>query len=159
MVNNKNIIMKVSDLMTKNIITTSPENNILDAIEKIVKNKVHSLPVVDDKNKLLGIITEMDFFIKKPNFYSLLSYTELINKGKEGGAIDKQNQKNLEEASKVKVKDVMTMKCVAVFKDMEIEELMETFSKTRFKTFPVIDKQSNLIGVVALVDVIKSLNR
>jgi CBS domain-containing membrane protein len=151
--------MKVSDIMTQETITSSPEESILVATEKIVKNNIHSLPVVNEEKKLLGIITEMDFFIKNATISFLSDYINVLNKIKENDILSEKDQRSLDKISKIKVKDIMTMKCITVFKDTRIEELMETFSKTRFKTFPVIDKQSNLVGIVSLVDVIKSLSK
>lgn len=49
-------------VMTRNILTVTPETSILDAAEIMLEKKVSGLPVIDDNNKLIGIITESDIF-------------------------------------------------------------------------------------------------
>ena len=51
---------KVKDVMTEGVITVSPNEDVVFAFEKLMKYKVSSLPVVDDKGMLLGIVTATD---------------------------------------------------------------------------------------------------
>lgn len=53
----KNI--KVKDVMTGNVITVPPDEDVVFAFEKLMKYKVSALPVVDGE-KLLGIVTATD---------------------------------------------------------------------------------------------------
>jgi CBS domain-containing protein len=46
--------------MTTNVITSSSEEDVVFAFEKLMKKKISSLPVVDDENKIIGIITASD---------------------------------------------------------------------------------------------------
>ena len=50
---------KVSEIMTSDVITTTPEIDIVYAFEKLMEFKISSLPVVDG-DKLIGIITATD---------------------------------------------------------------------------------------------------
>ncbi len=50
---------KVKDIMTKDVITTTSDIDVVYAFEKLMKYKISSLPVVDD-DKLVGIITATD---------------------------------------------------------------------------------------------------
>jgi acetoin utilization protein AcuB len=54
--------IKVEELMTKEVITTTPDTPIEDAASLMVEKKVGSLPVVDPENKPVGIISERDIF-------------------------------------------------------------------------------------------------
>ena len=51
--------LKVEDVMSSNVITVSPSEDVVFAFEKLMKYKISSLPVVKD-NKLLGIVTATD---------------------------------------------------------------------------------------------------
>jgi CBS domain-containing protein len=51
---------KVKEVMSKDVITVSPEEDVVFAFEKLMKYKVSSLPVVDDYGKLVGIVTATD---------------------------------------------------------------------------------------------------
>ncbi|SPD75552.1 CBS domain protein [uncultured Desulfobacterium sp.] len=52
----------VKDIMTRNIVTISPEKTIVTASLTMLKHKITGLPVVDDQKRLIGILTEGDIF-------------------------------------------------------------------------------------------------
>jgi len=54
--------LQVKDVMTKNVLTISPDAEVIDAAEIMLNKKVSGLPVVDSSNGLVGIITESDIF-------------------------------------------------------------------------------------------------
>lgn len=54
--------LKVSEIMTPNPITISPDTTIGEAAQLMLKNMISGLPVVDDEGNLVGIITESDIF-------------------------------------------------------------------------------------------------
>ena len=62
---------KVKDIMIKKVITISPEALVEEAAEKMRENHINVLPVVDETNKVIGIITESDIFAA---FLDLLGY-------------------------------------------------------------------------------------
>ena len=54
--------LTVSKVMSKNVYTVKPESSILDAAELMLEHKISGLPVVNDDDSLVGIITESDIF-------------------------------------------------------------------------------------------------
>ena len=50
---------KVAEIMTSDVITTTPDIDVVYAFEKLMECKISSLPVVEDE-KLIGIITATD---------------------------------------------------------------------------------------------------
>jgi len=54
--------IKVERLMSTSVITTTPQTTIENAAHLMVTHKIGGLPVVDDDNKPVGIITETDIF-------------------------------------------------------------------------------------------------
>ncbi|MDX1782698.1 MAG: CBS domain-containing protein, partial [Aequorivita vladivostokensis] len=52
--------VKVSDYMTRNLVTFKPEQSILEVMEVLLKKRISGGPVVNDKNELVGIISEGD---------------------------------------------------------------------------------------------------
>lgn len=52
--------IQVSEVMTKNVTTVSPDSTVEDAAQIMIDKKVGCLPVVKDKNKLVGLVTETD---------------------------------------------------------------------------------------------------
>lgn len=54
--------VKMSDIMSKNPITVSLDATIGEAAEKMLIHMISGLPVIDQNNRLVGIITESDIF-------------------------------------------------------------------------------------------------
>jgi len=54
--------LTVSQVMTHATFTIDPEDSIVDAAELMLEHKVSGLPVVDDDNTLVGVISEADIF-------------------------------------------------------------------------------------------------
>ena len=63
--------MYVKDHMTKNPTTVTKETSVSKALDLMNQGKFHRLPVVDDDNKVVGIITEKDMF---QAFVDLMGY-------------------------------------------------------------------------------------
>ncbi|MGV4414579.1 IMP dehydrogenase [Chryseobacterium sp. T1] len=66
----ENLGLKVEDLMTKdNLITSDKDTNLEKAKEILLKSRVEKLPIVDKKNKLVGLITikDIDNQLEYPN--------------------------------------------------------------------------------------------
>ena len=52
--------LKVSDYMTRKLITFRPDQSIEEVIDSLIKYKISGGPVVNDKNEVVGIISEGD---------------------------------------------------------------------------------------------------
>jgi len=59
--------LKVSDYMTRNVITLSPEKTVSDAIELIRKTGHDGFPVVDSDNRIIGYVSARDLLTKNPD--------------------------------------------------------------------------------------------
>jgi CBS domain-containing protein len=144
----------VSEVMSTNIIFVNLEDSIGKIAEVMAQNRVHGLPVIDD-GKVVGIVTETDFFTKSfPDLY-LPSYIDLLRKAKPGlsgqGNAD-QFKRLLDEK---KAKDIMTAPCVTVTAETEMEKIIDLIRVRQFYTLPVADDDRNLVGIITLTDVIR----
>ena len=117
----------VSNIMTKKVVTCSPNTSIMEAAKKM-KNKTISSVVVVEKKKPVGIVTERDFTKKvvSLNFY----------------------------AKKHKVKEIMTYPVVAILPETNIYYANEYMQKKGFRRFPVTNKKGELIGIVTQRDLL-----
>ncbi|MCJ7499889.1 CBS domain-containing protein [bacterium] len=52
----------VDNIMTKNVITIGENDSLMKCVDQMIKNKVHRLPVLDDSNKVVGMLYERDVF-------------------------------------------------------------------------------------------------
>ena len=75
----------VSSMMTKKVISVHPETPLIEATNILLKDNFSGLPVVDNENHLVGIVTEYDLVIKGssvhlPTLIKLLSQFDLYKK-------------------------------------------------------------------------------
>jgi CBS domain-containing protein len=57
--------MTVDDIMTRDVITVSPQTTIHAAARLMVDHGVSGLPVVDDEGQVVGIISEGDLIVRQ----------------------------------------------------------------------------------------------
>ena len=102
--------MKVSDIMTGEVITVNKGTSLKDAAGILAKFRIHGMPVVDSNNKVVGILTESDFFTKDSSNIYLPTFLDFIKsepKPDEDGA-------NTDLEKITRVVDIMTEKCLTV---------------------------------------------
>jgi acetoin utilization protein AcuB len=54
--------LQVREIMTRDVISTTPDTPIEDAARLIVDHRIGGMPVVDANNRVVGVITETDIF-------------------------------------------------------------------------------------------------
>ena len=67
--------LKVGDLMSKKVITVTPQTALQDAASLLIKHRIGGLPVVDSQQRVIGVITETDIF---KAFVALLSAEQMV---------------------------------------------------------------------------------
>ena len=125
----------VKDFMATKLITFRPEDNILDAINTILKHGISGAPVVNRHGELVGMLSESDCIktiVDGP-------YNNLPSRG---GV----------------VKDYMSTKLITISPDKTIHELAYQFTKSPFRRFPVI-ADGKLVGQISRSDVLKAIRK
>jgi len=146
--------MLAKNIMTKDVITVRPEDKVERAAKILLENKISGIPVVDENNHLLGIITEKDLMIKaselKVPFYLTLfdSIIFLENPIRFNNDIKKYTASIVKEA--------MTHKVIAVEEDTPVSEVVDIMQKRRINRVPVL-RHGKLIGIITRNDVLKSM--
>ncbi|AAB98926.1 TPA: CBS domain-containing protein [Methanocaldococcus jannaschii] len=131
----KNI--KVKDVMTKNVITAKRHEGVVEAFEKMLKYKISSLPVIDDENKVIGIVTTTDIG------YNLI-----------------RDKYTLETT----IGDVMTKDVITIHEDASILEAIKKMDISGKKEeiinqLPVVDKNNKLVGIISDGDIIRTISK
>jgi len=143
--------------MSENVITISPEESIMDAIEKMAKNNVSGLIVVENE-KVVGIISESDVikFLSSgfPEIKTPINVTLSILQVLESG-IKIMNE--MKKIGKLKVKDLMNKRVFSVKPEDTVLEAARIMSKKDVRRLPVIDENGKLVGVISRTDILKAL--
>ncbi|MDR4508235.1 MAG: CBS domain-containing protein [Candidatus Brocadiaceae bacterium] len=121
--------MIVKDMMNK-IVVAAKKNTIgRDLAVKLLSGMYSGLPVVDDKGKVIGVVTEFD----------------LLKAIKDGKALEQ-----------VKAGDIMTKDPVCVSEATTMEEVITLMTKYHIIRVPVV-RDDKLVGVVSRCDILKNL--
>ena len=131
--------MTVKRMMMTKPITTTPETSIVDIAGILKENHIHRLPVLDKKNKLVGVITEKDILHATPSPVSSLSVYEMPYM-----------------LSKLKVADLMSKNVQTVSPDTTVEEAARIMVEGDLSCLPVVEDEE-LVGIVSKSDMFRVL--
>lgn len=150
------IIMQVRDFMITKVITVKPTTTIKELLTIFVSNRIGGVPVVDDKDNLVGIVSDGDvlrYLTPKPrNIYGLynLVYVE------EAETIEGV----LEEKLDTQVKEIMTKRNIlTVPPDEEFEKTIRLLSNHHYKKLPVVNGAGRVIGVLSRGDLVYNISK
>ena len=147
-------MLKVKDIMTKELITVSPETEIVHATKLLLENRINGVPVTDEMGKLVGILCQSDLIAQQkklpvPSFFTFLDGLIPLTSMK-------QFEKQVQKIAAITVAHAMTPNPVAVRSDTGIEEVAALMVDNNFHTLPVVDK-GELVGIVGKVDILRTL--
>ena len=120
--------VNVGDLMTRNFIHVAPDTNLKKCAKKMIKKRVGSLIIKDDK-KLRGILTEKDIV----------------------WAVVKKSKKDLKN---ILAKDLMKRKVHTIKPSADIADALKKFKKKKIRRLPVIENKK-VIGMLTIKDILK----
>ena len=124
---------EISDLMSTKLMTVTKKTSLVDAIDIIVKYNITGIPVVDRKNRIVGIISEKDMLC--------LSFRL-------------QNQEYSSSDSSLTVGDVMTTDVVSYDKDDSLADVCKCLMTSSFRRVP-ITSNGILVGLISRKDILK----
>jgi CBS domain-containing protein len=146
--------MLAKDVMTKDVITVRPEEKVNKVVQVLVDNKISGIPVVDENNHVVGIITEKDLMIKaselKVPFYVTLFDSIIFLEN------PMRFNNDIKKYTAAQVKDAMTTKVISVEEDTPLSEVVAIMQKRRINRVPVL-RHGKLIGIVTRNDIMKSM--
>jgi acetoin utilization protein AcuB len=132
--------MFVGKSMTKKVISIGKEMGIFEAHEKMVKHNIRHLPVVEDDNSLIGIVTDRDIRSALP--YELFKRDDF--------------EKEKEKFTDLKVKDIMSKDPFTISPLNTIEDALLLVQEKRVGAFPVVDEQGKLKGILSVRDLLRT---
>ena len=146
-------MLTVKNIMTRDLITLSPDTEIVHAAKLLLEKGINGIPVVDKKGELVGIICQSDLIAQQkrlpiPSIFTLLDGFIPL-------ASTKHFEKAVQKIAATTVADAMTPNPVTVQTDTSIEELASLMVDKNFHTLPVVD-EGKLVGVVGKEDVLRT---
>jgi len=117
--------MKVADIMTRSVITLTPHDTILVASKKMKEHNIGFIPITDEVNKVVGVVTDRDIVIR-------------------GLALGKDVTERLE--------NIMTTDVITINPDAELGTAAHLMSDHQVRRLVVTDGNGKLEGVLSLGD-------
>jgi len=121
-------VFEVEGIMIKDVVKVRGTDSVESAMKLLLEHNISGLPVVDDNDVLVGVITEKDVL--------KLIFDEIIT------------QKQL-------VKDFMTREVVSFGPRDGVVKVADFFINNFIRRLPVVDEDNKLVGIIARRDIIR----
>ena len=123
------LIKKIKEILTTNVISASPEISVSDGIATMMKNRISSLIITENKD-LVGILTERDI-------------------------VRCAHRKN--EFCKIMLKEIMSKPVITVGIDQSVYEVYDIIKTNKIRHIVVLDSDGLIAGVVTQTDIINNI--
>jgi CBS-domain-containing membrane protein len=143
--------MRAHQIMTRSVITVTPDDTILAAAKLMLDRHVSGLPVVDTAGRLVGIVSEGDFIRR----------SEIGTQKKRGrwlkfllGAGEAATEYVHEHGKKIS--EVMTRDPITITEDTPLDEIVTSMETNGVKRLPVMNG-TKLVGIVSRANLLQAV--
>ena len=133
--------MIAKDIMTRDVITVTPEERVEKVVALLVDNKISGIPVVDADRTVDG--------------ESVRGYGATAFRNEDTDFVEAFNNE-LKKYTASRVKDAMTKKVLVVEEDTPVNEIVTILQNKKVNRVPVV-RNGKLVGIITRNDILKSL--
>lgn len=143
--------MKAMDVMVHDVVTVEPDDNVAEALKLLAEYDVSALPVVDEDEKVVGIISEADLVrreeigTEKHRAWWLEALTPASTLAEE-----------FAKSHGRRVSEVMSTEVVSASEETPLGEIATLLEKHRIKRVPIL-RDGRLVGIVSRSNLIQAL--
>lgn len=130
--------IKAKNIMTKDVVTTRETASLSEIAEIMIKKRISGMPVMDEKGKMIGIISEADLFL-------------VMDMIKSGDVVED----NMTAIAHPSVKFAMSTELCKIKKETTLDEIITLMKYKNIHTLPVFDG-SKMVGVIGRRDVFRN---
>ena len=142
--------MIVKDIMTTDVKTTRPDTAVKEIASIMCFNKISGVPVVDENERLVGILSEKDIL-----HCMFPDIGEVMSEGGDARDFEKL-EGNYQDAMNKKVKDLMTTTVATVSADIPVLRAASMMWLKKIRRIPVTEGDK-LLGIISIGDVHKAI--
>lgn len=143
--------MRAHQIMTRKVVSVTPEHTVLQAANLMLRNHVSGLPVIDKAGTVVGIVSEGDFLrrseigtLRKPNRLLSLIF------GHGDAAEDYVREHGR------KISEVMTPSPITISEDASLSDIVTVMERNHIKRVPVVC-DGKLVGIVSRPNLLQAL--
>jgi CBS domain-containing protein len=141
---------RVSEVMTRKVVTLTDTMPVAEAWEIMLKNLLKALPVLDSQGGLVGMLTDQDL-LDRAGLEQRLSVVERLDEDL------LQSELTSLQSSPLTVADVMTSPAITVLESDSLGVATAYMSEHRIKRLPVLNWSGKLVGVISRVDILNQV--
>ncbi len=130
----------IKNLMTRDVITVRPNDLMMVVKEIFETNSFHHLPVIDEDEQLIGIISRHD--------YNKMLTTFSVFKNSKADIANRRFMMSM------LVKDVMTKQVAKLRPDDSITVALGIFKENLFHALPIVDDENKVVGMLTTFDLL-----
>lgn len=139
------------DIMTKGVISVTPDTPVEEIGSILVKYRISGVPVVDENNRVIGVVSESDIIFREvyeePDLFDRVANIIL------------PEQYRLQKKKGSYAIDIMTSPPITAHKDTPLRELVQTITERRIKRIIIINEKGEPVGVVSRIDLVKAIEK
>lgn len=145
-------MMKVKDIMIRQVYKVKESDTVHSVIEKFIEHRISGLPVVNDRNEIVGYISDGDImqYIGKheDKIFAGYFYSFIIP-----GDEDKFEERE-ERLLQLNVMEIAQKKVITIDLEEDIEKAAAILGKKHIKKLPV-ERDGALVGIISRGDIIR----
>lgn len=135
------------EIMSQKVIKVKQDTDAYEAGRLLIKNNISGMPVVDDEDYVVGMISNADLLslagIPRGHIFNDTVMKYILNTPSPRHRTGK------------KVEDIMITSVITVTADTTAKKIAAILDKKRIKRVPVIDSENKIIGIVSRGDIIR----
>jgi CBS-domain-containing membrane protein len=137
------------DVMTKDVVSVKEDARLEEVAQTMGLKEIAGVPVVDDDNRVVGVISEKDFLARMggKKTGSFIEIVALCLRTKGCIAIPMREQR---------AQEIMTSPAVTVSEDATVSDITDMLIAKNINRLPVTDRKNRLVGIVTRADIIHS---
>lgn len=144
----------VADIMTKDVVTVTPETSLRELAGMFESKRFGTLPVVDREGRLIGIVTASDLIeqgrsLHIPTVISIFDWVIPL----EG---EKTLEKELHKMTAQTVGEICSRDVVTIGPSEPVNRAADLMSEHKYHALPVVE-DGKPVGIVARIDIIRNI--
>jgi CBS domain-containing protein len=142
--------MIAADIMTKNVITVTPETSVTDIARLLLENRISAVPVIEN-GRPVGIVSEGDLLRQvDPGAPRAPKWLELLFSRDTLAA-------EYIHAHARSAHQIMTRNPITVMEDTAVSDIVDILESKRIKRVPVVDLSGHVVGIVSRSNLLHAL--
>jgi predicted transcriptional regulator len=149
--------MKVKDIMTRGVVSVSPQTKIEEVARIMLEHKFRGIPVVEN-GIIRGMITESDFLTRDFENLHIPSLIKILEDLK----VSKYFPEKAEELKDVLAADaasIMSIDFVSVDPEKNVTDVVRLIREKEVSPIPVIDENKKILGLVSKADILNLIGK